>query len=97
MSLITSLSWIPKGAARKHPVRFELSPHEYLRIKRKAKEEEEGAATEAEGGNGAIGASMADLPAELRMDEYDDEDDEPTLCENNDELDEEEYDDFAQM
>jgi len=104
MSVITSLSWIPKGAARKHPVRFELSPHEYLRIKKLAKEEDGGrgivTATEGGGedeGDDEGGADIADLPAELRMDEYDDEDDEPALFENNDDLDDDEYDDFAQM
>jgi hypothetical protein len=35
--MITSLTWVPKGAARSRPVRFELSKEEYARIKNLAK------------------------------------------------------------
>jgi periodic tryptophan protein 1 len=39
--MITALTWVPKGAARVKPVRFELSQEEYARIKALAKVEEE--------------------------------------------------------
>ena len=39
--MITALTWVPKGAARVKPVRFELSQEEYARIKLLAKAEEE--------------------------------------------------------
>jgi periodic tryptophan protein 1 len=41
--MITSVAWIPRGVARARPVRFELSPEEYQRIKTLAKEEQEAA------------------------------------------------------
>jgi periodic tryptophan protein 1 len=37
--MITSVTWIPRGVARSRPVRFELSPEEYQRIKLLAKEQ----------------------------------------------------------
>lgn len=39
--MITALTWVPKGAARVKPVRFELSQEEYARIKSLAKVEEQ--------------------------------------------------------
>lgn len=39
--MITALTWVPKGAARLKPVRFELSQDEYARIKLLAKAEED--------------------------------------------------------
>ena len=39
--MITALTWVPKGAARVKPVRFELSQEEYARIKLLAKAEED--------------------------------------------------------
>jgi periodic tryptophan protein 1 len=47
--MITSVAWIPRGVARARPVRFEISPEEYQRIKTLAEEEQE-AAVEAEAG-----------------------------------------------
>ena len=89
--MITSLTWVPKGVARARPVRFELSPEEYQRIKlmasaEQAKEREGEADHEALGltFKGAAVVAMdddeeavdvSDLPAELRMDAYDDDDD----------------------
>lgn len=35
--MITSLTWIPKGAARTRPVRFELSAAELTRVRALAK------------------------------------------------------------
>lgn len=37
VQMISSLAWVPKGAPRQHPVRFELSPEEYARVKSLAK------------------------------------------------------------
>lgn len=112
--MITSLTWIPKGAARTRPVRFELSAAELSRVRALAKyeilpsttliddahiltfylnnfrnEEEglEGGKQEGEGEgsedeDGAMDAENDDevddseLPAELRMNEYDDDEDE---------------------
>ena len=37
--MITSLAWIPRGAARQRPVRFELNADEYERVKTLANEE----------------------------------------------------------
>lgn len=39
--MITALTWVPKGAARVKPVRFELNQEEYARIKLLAKAEED--------------------------------------------------------
>lgn len=93
--MITALTWVPKGAARLKPVRFELSQDEYARIKLLAKAEEDAEKvaqdgdvevgdepehkasgstfTEEENNDEAAVAEM-ELPAELRMDEYDEED-----------------------
>ena len=91
--MITALTWVPRGAARLKPVRFELSQEEYSRIKSLAKVEEqiEKEANENDIGEGddpdfvpsgstfrddAIVTEESDdveLPAELRMDEYDDD------------------------
>lgn len=38
--MITSVAWIPRGVARSRPVRFELSPEEYQRIKHLATAEQ---------------------------------------------------------
>jgi periodic tryptophan protein 1 len=38
--MITSLAWIPRGAARSQPLRFELSPEEYKDLKKIVKNEE---------------------------------------------------------
>ena len=92
--MITALTWVPRGAARLKPVRFELSQEEYSRIKSLAKIEEqiEKEANENDVGEGddpdfvPSGSTFLDeakinednddeveLPAELRMDEYDDD------------------------
>ena len=85
--MISSLAWIPRGAARSRPVRYELSAEEYGRIKALA-------ALEQGGGAGAAGSAEEEeedddqeeeqragedeepLPAEYEMDKYDDEDEE---------------------
>ena len=83
--MITSLTWIPRGAARARPVRFELSPEELERIKflaTKEKKEQEleenehcaSGATFAAGADDDFDVDTSDLPAALRMDEYDNDD-----------------------
>ena len=84
--MITSLAWIPRGAARQRPVRFELNADEYERVKTLANEElktmkaagEAGDENEDEDGEedepqeDEIEVDTSDLPAELDMDNYDD-------------------------
>ena len=36
-TMISALTWVPKGAPRAKPVRFELSPEEIARIENLAK------------------------------------------------------------
>jgi periodic tryptophan protein 1 len=70
-SIIPCLTWVPKGAARERPVRYELSRDEYAKVK-----ELESKATTREKVSlktGKVGGDD-DLPAEFRMDEYDDDD-----------------------
>jgi hypothetical protein len=95
--MITSLSWIPRGAARAHPVRFEFSAEEIERVKRLAAmeaklEQQEREDEDAEDGDFVPSGSTfrdqsldieqqddnedsvhIDLPPELKMDTYDDE------------------------
>jgi periodic tryptophan protein 1 len=89
-AMITALTWIPRGAARERPVRFELSEEEYSRIQRLAALEEAGERDQREadrrifddsedseadeGEDEENNAVMAALPAEYSMDTYDDED-----------------------
>jgi len=39
--LHTSLSWIPRGAARKRPVRYEITSEEFKRIRQLASQEKQ--------------------------------------------------------
>jgi hypothetical protein len=71
--MITALTWVPKGAARVKPVRFELSQDEYARIKllAKAEEESEKLAEQGDVGEGdepehaASGLTFTDGDAEM--------------------------------
>jgi periodic tryptophan protein 1 len=101
--MITALAWIPKGAAREKPVRFELSNEEYSRIRKLATVEEDTTIQPSEA-NGFEGGEdnedkevdISELPAELRMDDYDNEDDE--VMERKNELDDEdETDEFSMI
>mmetsp|Transcript_116431 Transcript_116431/g.228448 ORF Transcript_116431/g.228448 Transcript_116431/m.228448 type:complete len:557 (+) Transcript_116431:33-1703(+) len=91
--MITSLTWVPKGAARAKPVRFELSSAELSRVKSLAKAEQEQENIDskrefdAESGDdepvdaenepdAEADADDTELPPELRMNEYDESDDE---------------------
>lgn len=85
--MITALSWVPRGAARSHPVRFELSAEEVARVQELAAEEEAIEQAESapehtrttfdsdEEGRGEDGedVDMSDLPAALDMEHYDDD------------------------
>jgi periodic tryptophan protein 1 len=85
--MITALSWVPRGAARSHPVRFELSAEEVARVQELAAEEEaieeaESAAEhtraafdsdEEENGEDGEEVDLSDLPAALDMEHYDDD------------------------
>lgn len=85
--MIPALCWIPRGAARERPVKFEISADEMARVRRLAgeeaaieremEEEEEGDDTGAVASAAARAGSseFADLPPGLRMDKYDDSDD----------------------
>lgn len=89
--MITSLSWIPRGAARQRPIRYELTPEEYQRVRSLAKQE-----TEDQNGAAARHRSdvaieeddsdvdISDLPDALHMEDYDDEDDGGLVQDNDD-------------
>ena len=79
--MITSICWIPRGAARQRPVRYELTAEEYQRVKELAKKEEarehdaaamhkSDVAIEEEGSD----VDVSDLPEELHMEDYDNDD-----------------------
>mmetsp|Transcript_22365 Transcript_22365/g.39640 ORF Transcript_22365/g.39640 Transcript_22365/m.39640 type:complete len:504 (+) Transcript_22365:212-1723(+) len=64
--MISALGWVPRGAAREKPVRFEMGPEERATIERaKAKFEERMEDTD--------GLDRHGLPKELRMDDYGEE------------------------
>ena len=65
--MITCVTWIPKGAARERPVRYELSREEFSKVKAIS-------SGEASPGKGGGGGDHMELPPEFRMDEYDNED-----------------------
>lgn len=80
--MITSLSWIPRGAARQRPVRYELTPEEYQRVRSLAKKEageqddtdamkRTDVAIEEEDSDENV--DISELPDELHMEDYDDE------------------------
>lgn len=74
--MITALTWVPKGAARAKPVRFELSQEEYARVKSLAKVEEQ---IEKEAADNDVGdgdepehtASGSTFAGDVEMDEDD--------------------------
>lgn len=105
--MISALSWIPRGANRAKPIRFELSAEDVGRIEELAKieEEDENGDMESSDDEGhesqeEIETLPADaphsrnlddygLPAELNMDNYDDEEDERDIFEVDNEEDDE--------
>jgi periodic tryptophan protein 1 len=94
--MITALTWVPKGAARVKPVRFELSQEEYARIKMLAKAEEdiEKEAEKADVGEGdepEHSASGLSFSGDVKMNE-----DEEDMTELPPELRMDEYDDDSE-
>jgi periodic tryptophan protein 1 len=82
--MITSMQWIPCGAARARPVRFELTQEDYDRVKSLAAKEKADAKAEDEEeyqGNGIVeeqedeheDVDISDLPPELKMEDYDED------------------------
>ena len=95
-SMITCVAWVPKGAARERPVRYELSRDEYKKVKElEAKVSGEGKG-KVPGGvkRSGGGKDEEELPPELRMDDYDNDEeyDDGAMDEEDDEEDEEEVD-----
>eukprot|EP01041_Mallomonas_annulata_P006606 gene6606-13372_t len=87
--MISSLVWIPKGSAKSRPARYEVGPEELQRIKKIAIEEQQEAGTKVDDDEFVASGTtfqiddnddtkedvdISDLPPELKMDEYDDED-----------------------
>lgn len=79
--MITSLSWIPRGVARQRPVRYELTPEEMQRVFALAQQEKGELNSDAAAMHRSDVAvemedvDMSDLPPELNMEDYDNEDD----------------------
>jgi periodic tryptophan protein 1 len=75
--MITALSWIPKGAARSRPAKYEITPAEYDRIKELARVEEEnleeGEIHHQTNNEDDDDVDITDLPPELKMSEYDED------------------------
>lgn len=85
--MITSLSWVPRGVARQRPIRYELTPEEYQRVRSLAQEEEKQNRDEEEEDkqrmlradvaieeeNLKSSVDVTELPAELDMEHYDDD------------------------
>lgn len=81
--MISSITWVPRGAANPNPPRFQACKEEVEAMLRKHvsgdnNDEEEGEEEEAEDVDVEEGKKMEldrhGLPAELRMDDYDDDD-----------------------
>ena len=80
--MISSLAWVPRGAARARPVKYELSAQEYERVKALAAAEEAGREADRaseegdddEGEEDGAGEGAVELPAEYDMEHYDSED-----------------------
>jgi len=99
--MITSLSWIPKGAARSVPVRYELSAMEIQKLKKMTLSSASKADDDDDDNDGVIGdvsnskgdangEDDKELPPELRMNDYDNDEDDEFL---NEELHADEDDD----
>ena len=64
--MISAMSWVPRGAAAANPVKYEPSGEELEQLR--AVEEQESLALMA------VGSNPRDLPADLDMNHYDDDD-----------------------
>jgi periodic tryptophan protein 1 len=79
--MISALTWIPRGAAREHPIRYELSEEEMKMMMKNYKsnddvEDDAASGTESDiEEQAALPVDINDLPKELNMDKYDDDSD----------------------
>ena len=88
--MISAVAWVPKGVAASEPVRYEMTPEEEqaMREAAAAEEAQSGSSTNnvnedpqlpqtliTQGANNNSGNSAHGLPADLNMDDYDDDDD----------------------
>ncbi|CAM9261042.1 unnamed protein product, partial [Scytosiphon promiscuus] len=81
--MISSLSWVPRGASKSKPLRYEVSQRELEEMMREqGRTEDRGRLVETSVGMvgvstgtaaGAAGGDDVELPPELRMDDYDNE------------------------
>ncbi|KAJ0393791.1 hypothetical protein P43SY_008228 [Pythium insidiosum] len=86
--MISAIAWVPKGASKRMPEKLKLTDDEVAMMHELAQEEEEDEkqkmsavmaddeSDEDVEQNSASASADSGLPAEFRMDEYDDEDDE---------------------
>jgi hypothetical protein len=75
--MISALAWVPPGASKARPVRYEISPGELEAMQQAAAMEdeddgEEEVTIDAAAAAAAASGDASELPAALRMDEYDD-------------------------
>ena len=78
--MISSIAWVPKGASRERPARYQLSENELAELKALQGDAAEPGADHRDappaGGQAEDGLDQYGLPAGLRMDDYDDDGDE---------------------
>ena len=72
--VIASVSWVPAGCANPNPQRYRLSPEELERLQKLGEEDVSDDDEDDEDGHGLEKLNPADFPADLRMDEYSDDD-----------------------
>ena len=87
--MISSVAWVPRGCAVENPVKFEPTEDELALARAEAEMSSmalDGGAEDAEEGDGSLpapsappapaaaGVDSSGLPADLRMDDYDDDD-----------------------
>lgn len=95
-SIVTCVAWVPRGAARERPVRYELSRDEYKKVKElEARASGKGKGKSTGGGKKAAGGKDDELPPEFRMDDYDNDDeyDDGAMDEEDEEEEDDEEDD----
>jgi len=75
--MISAVCWVPKGAQKKKPLRFEISNDEIETLQRLENEleDQEEEEEETKKGGREIADDGSELPPELNMDKYDDDED----------------------
>lgn len=76
--MISALTWIPRGASREYPIRYELSEDEVKMVLKASKQDKEGDEEDEMDDierEGPI-VDISTLPKELDMENYDNEEDE---------------------